>query len=134
MSLVGDAIDEARALVSAEAADILPDRCTITVPGGATRDAFDEEVAGSPTTTADVPCEYTPLSAYERSVADTVMGGADFKLKFPVYWDGVALNVPKNATAAVEARGLNPAQTFTIKGPLPSSTSVWLYVAATLKQ
>jgi len=129
MSEVGEAIDEARAAVAEAAADILPDLCTITIPGAAANSG-DGTFSDTPTTIDYVPCKYEPLSAYERQINAAQIGGfADYKLTLPFVWEGTPLIVPANASVTVETRGDSPARTFTVSGALYSSMDVWLMVA-----
>jgi|ERR1044071_1026612 hypothetical protein len=131
MGAVGDAIAEAQIAVSESAADIMPFTCTVSTPGTPTNNGDGTFSEGAPTTIEDVPCDYGPLSSYERLAGGALAAGASYWLEFPVYWDGGYLSIPANAMAEVEAGAVMPAKTFQVVGPL-SSKSVWKQrVAAT---
>lgn len=133
MGAVGDAIAEVQKALGAEAAELLPYVGRVGVPGGATRDDFGEEVAGTPTETEGVPCDCGPLKAYERMSGGAVTAGADWWVEVPVYWDGEPLVIPANATFVVEETATEPERSFEVTGPL-SSSRIWTQrLAATLR-
>lgn len=132
MSAIGDAYAEVRVALGAEAADLMPHTATISTPGGPTNQGDGTWAEGAPTTTSGVPCDYKPLSSYERVTGGAVLAGADYALEFPVRWNGAYLNIPTSATVSVDAGAAEPARTFQVVGPLPSD-SIWKQrMAATL--
>lgn len=134
MTSYGEAIDKIRARVNSNAPKILPDICTFSKPepaSGVAFDAFDESTTESQAGAASVPVKYEPLSAYERTVGGKVTQGATHKLTVPVNADTMAIAADQSLVVA--ARGVTPALTFQVTGPLPDSTSMFLYLAATLR-
>lgn len=133
MSAVGDAYAEVQIALGAEAADLMPYTCSLRTPTGPVN-AGDGTFTETSTSQEDVPCDYGPLSSYERLAGGAVTANANYALDFPVYWDGAHLSIPANATVEVNAGAVMPARSFQVTGPLPS-TSIWKQrVAATLTE
>jgi hypothetical protein len=133
VSDLGEAIDEIRAAYAEAMPDFMPDVCTVSVPGGVTNAGDGTWGTGATSNTADVPCKYEPLNAFERAQAGRVAAFADHRLTLPAVWQGAALIVPPDATVTVAARGVNPQRVFTVTGPLYSSSDLTLAVAAKLE-
>lgn len=131
VSDVGDAIDEIRAAYAEAMPDFMPDVCRVTVPGAPTA-SRGQSTSGASTETANVPCSYEGLSATERAIGGTSVGAATHVIELPVVWQGAYLNVTAESMIVVDARGVNPALTFSVTGALPTSTRLKQRVAATL--
>jgi hypothetical protein len=133
MSDIGAAYDEIRAAYAEAAPDFYPDVFDVSTPGAVTN-AGDGTFTEGVTALGGVPGRYDPMSAYERQASVGAVGGfADYKLTFPYFFAGAPLDVPAPATATVRARGVNPALTFRVVGPLKSSSALKLVVAAKLE-
>lgn len=133
MSALGDAIDEARAEYAAAMSEFMPDTCTVRSAGEEATDDYGGS-SGTPETIATgVPCAYRPLNAYERASGGGVTAHADYRIELPYVWEGASLQVGADHTIAVDARGPHPARTFTVTGPLYSSSEMKLTVAAKLE-
>ena len=131
---VGALIDEAREARGRLAVEGWPDTCTVSTPGEPTRDAYHEDVSGTPAEVVGVPCNVKPMSAREREGGTGAVGVADHVIELPYVWEGTLLNVSANSTVVVDEREVNPARTFKVTGPLHSSTAAYQRVAATLRQ
>ncbi len=130
----GALIDRQRARRSARAGRDFPDVCSFAkpeAPAGVAFDAFFESTTEQQAGVANAPCQYKPLSAYEKSVGGKVVAGATHKIKLPV--NEHTMSIAADQTVVVAARGATPALTFQVTGLLPSSTSRTLHLAATLR-
>lgn len=124
MSEVGDAYEEVQIALGAEAAQLMRFTCTLSTPGAPANNGDGTFSEGSPTTVSNVPCDYKPLSGYERVNGGAVTAGADYQIEFPVVHLGAQLVIPANASVAVNATSLIAGMSFEVVGPL-SSKSIW---------
>lgn len=134
MSQVGGAFDKVRLAMGAKAVKVMPHICTLSVPGAPVNAGDGTTTEGSPTETADIPCDYRPLSSYERMTAGALRAGADFALEFPYALpSGTPLVIPADSRVTVGATAVLPEISFEVVGPLPP-TSIWKQrYAATLR-
>ena len=100
----------------------LKETCTISTPGTRTRDAYDEEVTGTPTE-VEVNCSFAPVTAREVQAGDGIVEVGDYYLTLPANTE-----VASNATITVEARGGQRAFTFQVKSDLHRSDEIFTRV------
>lgn len=131
LSDAGEAIDEARAEISASASDFMPDVLTIVGPQTEVRDTDGYITTADSNIELDVPCSYEALTAFERQAGGQMTLSASHRIRMPANEDTLAIQ--PNQRLVVAARGVTPALTFDVTGRLDSSTSVFLEVAAILR-
>lgn len=129
MSVVGEAVDEVRAALADEAADILPDLCAVSTPGAATTDDYGNTSAGAAAELSGVPCKLEALSVREMQRGGGLWANATHALTLPAIWQGSALTAQPKATITVAARPPYPARACTVVGSLLGSSDLWLRVA-----
>lgn len=133
MSDIGAAYDEVQLALGAESTQLMRFTCTLSFPGTPTNNGDGTFEPGESVAIEGVPCNYVPLSSYERVAGGAVTAGADYALEFPVVWLGAQLVVPVNASVSVDATALIAGVSFDVVGPLPSK-SIWKQrIAATLR-
>jgi hypothetical protein len=131
VSEIADVIDEVRVALADEASDILPDTCSFTGPGTETRDADGYVSTSDSSIASGIPCEYKPLSVFERERAGEVAQNATHRLKIPA--NTTTLNISGSARGVIAARGLSPALNFEVTGRLDDSIGIFLQLAIVMK-
>lgn len=131
LSAVGDAIDLARAEVSAAASDFMPDVLTIISYGSVTEDAYGGTSA-SESTVANIPCEVQDLSTFERLTQSGTASGATNRIKVP--FNATTAGITARQRLTVAARGVVPERTYEVVGPpRTGSNEIFLLIDVAFK-